>query len=85
MVRDGARAPPHHEEQLPALQRHHDLAEMLVGFHVRERRAHLVELVDLVDRQLQLARFHGAPDVFADFVKISRISSMERVRKVTPI
>ena len=32
-----------------------------------EGRADLVEFVDLVDRQLQLARFHRAPDVLADF------------------
>src|SRR5262249_10532269 len=50
-------------------QRHNDLAEMLVGFHVRERRSDLVELVDLVDRQLQFARFDGAPDVFPDLVE----------------
>jgi hypothetical protein len=36
---------------------------------VLERRADLVELVDLVDRQPQLARFDGAPDVLADFVE----------------
>src|SRR6185312_12941743 len=51
------------------LQRHHDLAEVLVGFHVRERGADLGEGIDLVDRQLQLARFHRAPDVLADFVE----------------
>src|SRR5215475_4555608 len=50
-------------------QRHDDLAEMLVGFHVLERLADVVELVDLVDRQLQLARFDRAPDVLADFVE----------------
>jgi hypothetical protein len=52
-----------------ALQRHNDLAEVLVGFHVLERFADLVELVDLVDRQLQLARFDRAPDVFPDLVE----------------
>src|SRR5882757_7369406 len=51
------------------LQRHHDLAEVLVGFHVRERRADVLEAVDLVDRQLQLARFDRRPDVLADLVK----------------
>jgi hypothetical protein len=29
----------------------------------------IVELVDLVDRQLQLARFGGRPDVLADLVE----------------
>ena len=42
---------------------------MLVRFHVLERLAYLVELVDLVDRQLQLARFDRAPDVLADLVE----------------
>jgi hypothetical protein len=42
---------------------------MLVGFHVLERLADVGEIIDLVDRQLQLARFDHAPDVFADFVK----------------
>src|SRR5215813_9481543 len=42
---------------------------MLVGFHVLERLADLVEPVDLVDRQLQLARFDRAPDVLADLVE----------------
>jgi hypothetical protein len=42
---------------------------MLVGFHVRERLADLVEFVDLVDRQLQLARFDRTPDVLADLVE----------------
>jgi hypothetical protein len=36
---------------------------------MRERRYDLVVLVDLVDRQLQLARFDGGPDVLADFVE----------------
>src|SRR5262249_3202188 len=51
------------------LQRHHDFAEVLVGFHVFERPADVGELVDLVDRQLQLAALHGSPDVLAHFVK----------------
>ena len=51
------------------LHRHHDLAEVLVGFHVLERLADLGERIDLVDRQLQLAAFHRAPDVLADFVE----------------
>jgi hypothetical protein len=62
------------------LQRHDDLAEMLVGFHVLERLANIVEGEHTIDRQLQLPRVHGAPDVLSD-----RISSMVRVRKVTPI
>jgi hypothetical protein len=37
------------------LQRHDDLAEMLVGFHVLERLADVVKGKHLVDRQLQLA------------------------------
>jgi hypothetical protein len=36
-------------------QRHDDLAEMLVGVHVLERAADVVEGKDAVDRQLQLA------------------------------
>ena len=36
-----------------ALEPHHDLAEMLVGFHVFERLADVVEGKHLVDRQLQ--------------------------------
>jgi hypothetical protein len=47
-------------------QRHDDLAEMLVGFHVREGGADLVELVDLVDRQLQFSRFNRAPRGFGE-------------------
>src|SRR4051812_21392709 len=58
-----------HAAQRQYLQRHHDLAEVLVGFHVLERLADLGEWIDLVDRQLQLSRFHGAPDVLADLVK----------------
>ena len=42
---------------------------MLVGFHVRKCCSDLVEIVDLVDRQLKLARFDGAPDVLADLVE----------------
>ena len=53
----------------PSSQRHNNLPEMLVGFHVLERFADVVELEDLVDRQLQLARLHRAPDVLADFVE----------------
>jgi hypothetical protein len=49
--------------------RHDDLAEVLVGFHVLERLADVLEPVDLVDRQLPLARFHRAPDVLADLVE----------------
>src|SRR6185312_1502140 len=51
------------------LQRHNDLPEMLVRFHVLEGFADLLESEDLVDRQLQLARFHRAPDVLADLGK----------------
>src|ERR1700747_1323597 len=50
-------------------QRHDDLAEVLVGFHVLERLADVVEGIDLVDRQLQLARFHRSPDVFPDLLE----------------
>jgi hypothetical protein len=51
------------------LKRHHDLPKMLVGFHVLERLADIVEGKHLVDRQLQLAAFHRRPDVVADFVE----------------
>ena len=44
-----------HRRSLLSLQRHDDLAEMLVGIHVRERLADVVEGKHLVDRQLQLA------------------------------
>ena len=50
-------------------QRHDDLAEMLVGFHVRERCADVVELEHLVDRQLQFSAFYRAPDVLADLLE----------------
>src|ERR1700730_801867 len=55
--------------RLRPLQRHDDLAEMLVGFHVLERLADIVEREHLVDRQLQLALLHRRPDVFPDLVK----------------
>ena len=42
---------------------------MPVGFHVLECLADIVERKHLVDRQLQLARFDRAPDVFPDLVK----------------
>ena len=42
---------------------------MLVGLHVRERLADLVECKHLVDRQLQLAGFHRRPDILADFAE----------------
>ena len=42
---------------------------MLVGFHVFERLADVVECKHLVDRQLQFARFHRRPDVLADFTE----------------
>ena len=67
------------------LERHHDLAEMLVGFHVLERLADVVEGKHLVDRQLQFARSTAGQMSFRTSAKISRISSIERVRKVTPI
>src|SRR6266403_3028048 len=51
------------------LQRHHDLAEMPVGFHVLERLSDIVERKHLVDRQLQFAGFHRGPDILADFIK----------------
>src|SRR6266480_7808626 len=50
-------------------KRHDNLAEVLVGFHVLERLADIVEGEHLVDRQLQLARFHRRPDILADLVK----------------
>src|SRR5271169_5731469 len=57
------------DSRQPTSKRHDDLAEMLVGFHVLERLADVVEGKHLVDRQLQFARFHCAPDVLADFVE----------------
>src|SRR5579871_5732588 len=42
-----------------------DLAEMLVGVHALERLADVVKGKHLVDRELQLARFHRAPEVAA--------------------
>src|ERR1700730_5682559 len=51
------------------LQRHDDLAEMLVGFHVLERLADIVECEHLVDRQLQFALLHRSPDILADLAK----------------
>src|ERR1700730_9990900 len=51
------------------LQRHHDLAEMLVGFHVLERLADVVKGEHLVDRQLQFARFDRTPDIPAHLVE----------------
>ena len=42
---------------------------MLVGFHVLEGFADVLEIVDLVGRQLQFARFDRAPDVLADLVE----------------
>src|SRR6516162_3686621 len=53
----------------PPSQRHDNLAEMLVGFHVLERLVDVVEGKHFVDRQLQLSRFHGTPDVLPDLVK----------------
>src|SRR6201999_372426 len=50
-------------------ERDDNLAEMLVGFHVLEGFADVVEGKDLVDRQLQFARFHRRPDVLADLVE----------------
>src|SRR5271166_6023452 len=51
------------------LQRHHDLAEVSIGFHVLERSSDIVEGKHLVDRQLQFARFYRRPDILADLVK----------------
>src|SRR5690349_5945133 len=51
------------------LQRHDDLAEVLVGFHVLERLADVLELEDPVDRQLEFPRLYRAPDVLADLVE----------------
>ena len=45
-------------------KRYDDLAEMPVGLHVLERLADIGEGEHAVDRQLQLARFHRAPDIF---------------------
>ena len=42
---------------------------MLVGFHVLERLADIVEGEHLVDRQLQFSRFHCRPDVVADAIE----------------
>jgi hypothetical protein len=72
-----------HKRPLQWLERHHDLAEVSVGFHVLERTSDLGERIDLVDRQLQFSRFHGRPDVLGSS-KISRISAIGG-RKVTPI
>src|SRR5262249_21378572 len=62
-------APRRGRDRRAELHRHHDLAEVFVGFHVLEGRADISELVDLVDRQLQLAAFHCAPDVLADLIE----------------
>src|SRR5579872_3532989 len=51
------------------LERHDDLAEVLVGLHVREGLPDIVKCEHLVDRQLQLAGFHRPPDILSDFVK----------------
>src|SRR5437868_7918243 len=58
-----------HIETCFSSKRHHDLAEVLVGFHVLEGFADIVELEHTVDRQLQFARLHRSPDVLADFIK----------------
>src|SRR5262245_17771251 len=50
-------------------QRHNNLPQMLVGFHVLERLVDVVEGKHLVDRQLQLSRFHRTPDVLANLPK----------------
>src|ERR1700753_659468 len=50
-------------------ERPDNLAKMLVGFHVLEGFADVVEGKDLVDRQLQFARFHCRPDILADIVE----------------
>src|SRR3974390_3160052 len=42
---------------------------MLVGFPVLERLADIVEGKHLVDRQLQLARFHRTPDILANLIE----------------
>jgi hypothetical protein len=51
------------------LQRRHDLPEVVVGFDVLERLADVGEFIDLVDRQLQLARCDRRPDVFLHLVE----------------
>ena len=80
--REGRLCPPYGGGSLLP---HHDLAEVLVGFHVLERLADLVERKHLVDRQLQFARIPPPARCPCGPVEISRISSIERVRKVTPI
>src|SRR6516225_10337717 len=54
---------------ITASKRHDNLAEMLVGFHVLERLADLVEGKHLVERQLQFARFHRTPEILAYLVE----------------
>src|SRR3978361_2329509 len=51
------------------LLRHHDLAEVLVGFSVLESFSDLAERIDLVDRQFQFAGLHRRPDVLFDLVE----------------
>ncbi|UGY13171.1 hypothetical protein WDM22_14820 [Bradyrhizobium septentrionale] len=51
------------------LQRCHDLAAVIVGFHVVERLADVCEFVDLVDHQPQLARRIRGPNVLAYLVE----------------
>ena len=60
-----------------ALQRHHDLADVPIGFHVLERLADVGEFVDLVDRQLQLARLDRVPDILVQLVE-DRADSLDR-------
>src|SRR3954464_12636337 len=55
--------------RISGLLRHHDLAEVLVGFHVLESLRDLAEWIDLVDRQFQLAGFHRGPDIFPDLIE----------------
>src|SRR3569833_636035 len=50
-------------------ERDHDLAEVLVGVHMRERVADVLETVDAIDWQLQLACLDRAPDVLADLLE----------------
>src|SRR5580658_7162409 len=51
------------------LKPHHDLAEVLVGFHMRERLADVVKGKHLVDRQLQFARLHRRPDILSNLLE----------------
>src|SRR5271170_3274165 len=73
---------------------YHDLSKMLIGTHEGERVGDVVQLVDFVDRQRQLASFERRPQVgahqaddLADFVERTGaeghadiIDTLERVK-----